>query len=51
LQVDETLAEAHFALGYHPFLNELDFAGAERELKRTLELNLRDVTDARLYGH
>ncbi len=50
LEIDEKLAEAHFALGYHLFLKEWDFAGAERELKRTLELNSRDVTAGRLYA-
>jgi TolB-like protein len=50
LQVDEELAEAHFALGYHLFLREWDFGAAERELKRALDLNPRDVTAARLYA-
>jgi TolB-like protein len=50
LQVDERLPELHFALGYYLFLREWDFVGAVRELKRTLELNPRDVTAARLYA-
>jgi serine/threonine-protein kinase len=50
LQIDETLAEAHFTLGYSLFFKDWDFSGAQRELKRTLELNPRDVTAGRLYA-
>lgn len=50
LQVEETLADAHFVLGYAKFLNEWDFAGARAELKRTLELDPRNVTAYRLYA-
>ena len=50
LQVDERLPEPHFVLGYYLFLREWDFAGAARELKRTLELNPRDATAGRLYA-
>jgi serine/threonine-protein kinase len=39
LQIDETLAEAHAALGFILHRHDWDFAGAEREYKRALELN------------
>ena len=38
LELDETLAEAHVALGLVK-LDEWDWAGAEREFKRAIELN------------
>src|SRR5262249_50691043 len=50
LQIDDHLAEAHHILGYQKLFREWDFAGAARELRRTLELNPRDVTASRLYA-
>jgi TolB-like protein/class 3 adenylate cyclase/Flp pilus assembly protein TadD len=38
LQLDSTLAEAHAALGYIKFRIDWDWEGAERELKRAIEL-------------
>ncbi len=38
LQLDDTLAEAHVALGAHKFIN-FDWVGAEKEIKRGLQLN------------
>jgi serine/threonine protein kinase/tetratricopeptide (TPR) repeat protein len=38
LELDELLAEAHTALSSVKFDDEWDFAGAERELKRAIEL-------------
>jgi serine/threonine-protein kinase len=38
LQLDDTLAEAHVALGAHKFYS-FDWAGAEKEIKRGLELD------------
>lgn len=38
LGLDSTLAEAHAALGYIKFRVDWDWAGAERELKRAIEL-------------
>ena len=37
-------------LAYGKFLREWDLRGADREWKRTLELNPRDVTASRLYA-
>jgi TolB-like protein/DNA-binding winged helix-turn-helix (wHTH) protein/Tfp pilus assembly protein PilF len=39
LEIDETLAEAHTALGATSLFYDWDWAGAEREFKRALELN------------
>jgi TolB-like protein/DNA-binding winged helix-turn-helix (wHTH) protein/Tfp pilus assembly protein PilF len=39
LQLDETLSEAHDALGWVEFAYEWNWAEAERHLKRALELN------------
>ncbi|MGH9941495.1 MAG: tetratricopeptide repeat protein [Pyrinomonadaceae bacterium] len=38
LQLDDTLAEAHASLGAHKFIY-FDWAGAEKEIKRALELD------------
>jgi serine/threonine-protein kinase len=39
LEIDDTLGEAHSALGFFRLLNDWDWAGAEREFKRAVELN------------
>jgi tetratricopeptide (TPR) repeat protein len=39
LELDDTLAEAHAALGLIKFYYEWDWAGAESSLKRAIELN------------
>jgi serine/threonine protein kinase/tetratricopeptide (TPR) repeat protein len=39
LRIDDTLAEAHAALGHIKVQYEYDWAGAEREYKRAIELN------------
>jgi len=39
LQLDDTVAEAHAALAYVLFYADFDWAGAEREFKRAIELN------------
>jgi len=39
LELDDTVAEAHAALAYVLFYVDFDWAGAEREFKRALELN------------
>jgi eukaryotic-like serine/threonine-protein kinase len=38
LEMDDTLAEAHTSLAYARWLGDLDWAGAEKEFKRALEL-------------
>jgi serine/threonine protein kinase/tetratricopeptide (TPR) repeat protein len=39
LEIDETLAEAHTALAFALFCFDWDWAGAEREFRRAIELN------------
>jgi tetratricopeptide (TPR) repeat protein len=39
IELDDSLAEAHAALGYVKLTFDWDWAGAERELRRALELN------------
>ena len=39
LEIDETLAEAHVSLAHPLYYYERDFAGAEREFKKAIELN------------
>jgi serine/threonine-protein kinase len=42
LALDDSLAAAHTSLGYVKTLYEFDWAGAEREFKRALQLNAGD---------
>ena len=39
LEIDDTLAEAHEAMGYYNLYHEWAFAAAEQEFKRAIELN------------
>jgi eukaryotic-like serine/threonine-protein kinase len=39
LELDDTLAEAHAALGYAGYFSDWNWASAEREFKRAIELN------------
>ena len=39
LEIDDALAEAHATLGFIKFRHDWDFAGAEQEFKRSLELD------------
>jgi serine/threonine protein kinase/Flp pilus assembly protein TadD len=50
VELDETLAEAHAALGALKHFYDWDFPGAERELKRALELDPRSGLAHTLYG-
>ena len=38
LELDPTLGEAHASLGFHKFLYDWDFPGAEQEFKKAIEL-------------
>ena len=44
LELDDTLAEAHTALGWYLFTFDFDWAGGERELRRAIELNPKYAT-------
>jgi tetratricopeptide (TPR) repeat protein len=46
--LDETLPEAHYSLALIKLWGDWDWAGAEREYKRALELN-PNFADARIY--
>ncbi len=52
LELDDTLAEAHVSVGNFKSTMEWDWAGAEREFKRALELNPNNAAAHRYYaGH
>ncbi len=50
LELDPTLARAHTALGAVRFYGEWDWASAENELKRAIELNPNDAEARRTYA-
>ncbi len=50
LQIDDTLAEAHTSLGLVKEHFEWDWAGAEQEFKRAIELNPNSATAHHWYG-
>lgn len=50
LEIDDTLAEAHTSLGVIKDTYDWDFAGAEREFKRAIELNPGSSTGHYLYA-
>jgi DNA-binding SARP family transcriptional activator/Flp pilus assembly protein TadD len=50
LRSDPDLAEAHCTIAYLKTVHEFDWAGAEREFRRALELNPRDADTHDLYG-
>jgi TolB-like protein/Tfp pilus assembly protein PilF len=51
LEIDDTLGEAHAALGGVKYLYDWDWAAAERELKRAIELNPNDEVAHTLYAY
>ena len=51
LQLDDNLAEAHTTLGAVSMFYDFDWATAEREYKRALELNPNHQTAYELYGY
>lgn len=50
LEIDETLAEAHAVLGIIKIYYEWDWAGAEKECKRAIELNPNNAAAHTRYG-
>jgi tetratricopeptide (TPR) repeat protein len=50
LRLDDSLAEAHASLGAIHFRYDWDFAGAERELRRAIELSPGDVSAHQWYS-
>ncbi|HET6891683.1 MAG TPA: protein kinase, partial [Pyrinomonadaceae bacterium] len=51
IELDEQLAEAHTALGNVKYYYDWDWAGAEKEFKRALELNPASLIVHIAYGH
>jgi tetratricopeptide (TPR) repeat protein len=51
LELDDHLAEAHYSLGVVKQAYHWDFAGAEREFKRAMELNPRDGYTRQAYAY
>jgi tetratricopeptide (TPR) repeat protein len=51
LEIDETLGEAHAALGAVKYLYNWEWAAAERELKRAIELNPNDEVAHTVYAY
>jgi serine/threonine-protein kinase len=50
IQLDPTLAEPHTSLGWRHFIYDWDWAAAEREFRRSIELNPRYAWAHQLYG-
>jgi TolB-like protein/Tfp pilus assembly protein PilF len=51
LEIDDTLGEAHAALGSVKYLYDWDWAAAERELKRAIEINPNDEVAHTVYAY
>jgi TolB-like protein/Tfp pilus assembly protein PilF len=51
MEIDDTLGEAHAALGSVKYLYDWDWAAAERELKRAIELNPNDEVAHTVYAY
>lgn len=51
LEIDERLAEAHTSLGMIKLFYEWDWAGAEKELARALEINQNYSDAQQMYGY
>ena len=51
LELDNTLGEPHAALAQVRFVNDWDWAGAEAEFKRAIELNPNDTNALHMYSH
>jgi tetratricopeptide (TPR) repeat protein len=51
ISLDETLAEAHAALALDKLDYDWDWAGAEKEFRRALDLNPNDADTHHMYAH
>jgi TolB-like protein/Flp pilus assembly protein TadD len=51
LEIDGTLSDAHSSLGYAKLYYYWDWAGAEKELKRAIELNPKSENAHHWYSH
>src|SRR6516225_10995945 len=51
ISLDDSLAEAHASLGWILYRYQQDWSGAEKELRRAIELNPSYERAHRFYGH
>ncbi|UCC38326.1 MAG: protein kinase [Candidatus Aminicenantes bacterium] len=51
LEIDDNLGEAHTSLGFYKMFYEWDWEGAEKELKRGIELNPNNASSLNMYAH
>jgi TolB-like protein/DNA-binding winged helix-turn-helix (wHTH) protein len=51
LELDDTLGEPHAALAQIKFVSDWDWAGAEAQFKRAVELNPNDANALHMYSH
>jgi len=51
LQLDDSLGDAHAALAQVKFLGDWDWAGAEKEFRRAIDLNPSDTLAHHMYSH
>jgi len=51
LELDDTLGEPHATLAQIKFVNDWDWAGAEAQFKRAIELNSNDANALHMYSH
>jgi serine/threonine protein kinase/tetratricopeptide (TPR) repeat protein len=51
LEIDDSLGEAHTSLGFYKMFYEWDWEGAEKELKRGIELNPSNASSLNMYAH
>jgi len=51
LQLDDSLGDAHAALAQVKFLGDWDWAGAEKEFRRAIDLNPGDTLVHHMYSH
>ncbi len=51
LELDDSLGDAHAALAQVKFLGDWDWAGAEREFRRAIDLNPGDTLVHHMYSH
>jgi TolB-like protein/DNA-binding winged helix-turn-helix (wHTH) protein/Tfp pilus assembly protein PilF len=51
LELDDSLGDAHAALAQVKFLGDWDWAGAEKEFRRAIDLNAGDTLAHHMYSH
>ncbi len=51
IKIDDSLVEAHTALGFFKMMYEWDWEGAEKEHKQAIELNPSNASSRNMYAH